>query len=279
MQNPTTIEKLPLAKGVRVIASNEDGLVALDKPVGVQSHPNSSEDIKRSLLEASYDYDEEAFIWADDDGIEYRAWLINRLDSPTSGVILLALNAELSATIKQQFATHKVSKIYYALVRHTLRTPAGSWNDNLTKDVHSGKRLIKKGRTVPAKTRYQLIKTPTGGFPVSLLKLMPLTGRTHQLRVQCQMHGHPIVGDRTYGSFSFNREVVQETGEKRMMLHSAETIVRYAFHGKVRVFEASSELPEAFAAVMRFRPGLSHGHKALKPHQPTSRLAGRRFRH
>lgn len=259
MSNMAKIDELPLAEGVTVINSNEDGLVALDKSVGVLSHPNSDKDVKRSLLKATYDYDEEVFIWQDDAGVEKRAWLINRLDSSTSGVILLALNLEINTVIKQCFATHKVHKTYFALVKRTPSKPAGVWNDVLFKDIRNGKRTIKKAQSIPAKARYQVVRTPIGGFPICLIKLMPVTGRTHQLRVQCSKHGHPIVGDRTYGNFSFNREVAHETNHKRMMLHSGETIVNYTFKGKIRVFEASSELPESFRDVLSFRPGLSSG--------------------
>lgn len=245
------------------------------------SHPNKPEDCKRSLLNASYDYDGEVFSWMVGD-VKHRAWLVNRLDSPTSGVVLLALNEDINVTVKQVFSTHKVNKVYYALVKRTPSVPAGEWKDTLKKDVYRGKRFFKGGQMVPAKTRYQVVKAPTGGFPLVLLKLMPLTGRTHQLRVQCQNHKHPIVGDRTYGSFSFNREVRAETGEKRMMLHAGETTVHYAFHGKVREFHAESELPEAFSAVLRFRPGLNSGRaSALKPSATNYRkqlLAGRRFK-
>ncbi len=279
-QHTTQTNDLPLGHGVRLITSNEHGLVALDKPAGLMSHPNAEGDSKRSLLKADYDYDGEFFTWKVGE-VEHRAWLINRLDSPTSGVILLALNEEINDTIKQMFSTHKVNKIYYALVKNTPTVPAGSWSDNLKKDVYRGKKLIKGGQLIPAKTRYQVVKAPTGGFPVALLRLMPLTGRTHQLRVQCKNHRHPVVGDRTYGSFSFNKEVAIETGEKRMMLHSGETSMRYAFQGKMHEFKAESELPEAFAAVMRFRPGLNVG-KAPAPsvQKPAGRsaLASRRFR-
>ena len=270
---------LPLGHGVRLITSNAHGLVALDKPAGLMSHPNAEGDSKRSLLNADYDYDGEVFSWKVGE-VEHRAWLINRLDSPTSGVILLALNEEINDTIKQMFSTHKVNKVYYALVKHTPTVPSGAWSDQLKKDVYRGKKLIKGGQLIPAKTRYQVVKTPTGGFPVALIRLMPLTGRTHQLRVQCQKHRHPIVGDRTYGSFSFNKEVVLETGEKRMMLHSGETSMRYAFKGKMHTFKAESELPGPFAVVMRFRPGLSVGKAPAPSQKPSARsvLAGRRFR-
>ncbi|MFQ3225616.1 MAG: tRNA pseudouridine65 synthase [Lentimonas sp.] len=278
LPHTTQVNDLPLGPGVRLITSNEHGIVALDKPAGLMSHPNAEGDTKRALLRAHYDYDGEVFTWKVGE-VEHRAWLINRLDSPTSGVILLALNEEINTTIKQMFSTHKVSKIYYALVKHAPTIPAGSWSDQLKKNVYRGKKLIQGGQLIPAKTRYQVIKTPTGGFPVALLRLMPLTGRTHQLRVQCQNHRHPVVGDRTYGSFSFNKEVAAETGEKRMMLHSSETSMRYVFRGKIHDFKAVSELPESFAAVMRFRPGLNSG-KAPVAQAPARRsaVADRRFR-
>ena len=57
----TNVTDLPLGPGVRVIDSNQHGIVALDKPAGVMSHPNKNKDIKRSLLNASYDYDGELF--------------------------------------------------------------------------------------------------------------------------------------------------------------------------------------------------------------------------
>lgn len=271
----TPIDQLPLNQGVLVLAHNEDGLLALEKPSGAMSHPNEPEDKGRSLLMADYDLEQECYHWTNDSGETHRVWLINRLDSPTSGVILLGLNPEISAVIKRQFASHKVSKIYYALVHGKPNVPAGTWADNLKKDVHRGSRLIKKGRTVPAKTRFQSVKSPTGGFPVTLMKLMPVTGRTHQLRVQCKKHGLPIVGDRTYGSFSFNREVAEYAETKRMMLHSGETQVHYTFKGKVRDFTAKSEMPDEFGQVMRFRPGLNMN----RPKATGSTvLAGRRFK-
>lgn len=273
---------IPLNRAVRLLASNEDGLVAIEKPAGALSHPNDPEDIPRSVVVASYDYQGEYYFWKDDDGVERRVWLVNRLDSPTSGVLLLALNEAINETVKQVFATHKATKIYFALVRHVPRASAGTWSDKLKKDLVNGTRVIKKERLVPAKSGFQVIKKPTGGFPVSLLKLAPITGRTHQLRVQCKKHGHPIVGDRTYGHFGFNKEIVLETGIKRMMLHSTETVVNYTYQGKVRSFRARSELPEAFDEILRFRPGMGR-QKKLNPvdravAKQSAPLEGRRFK-
>jgi len=279
-QQITQPSDLPLGPGVRLITSNQHGLVALDKPAGLMSHPNKVSESKRSLLQASYNYDDEVYTWKVGD-VQHRAWLVNRLDSPTSGVILLALNESINTAIKQLFSTHKVVKVYYALVRRVPSVPAGSWSDSLTKDVYRGNKLIKGGLSIPAKTRYQVAKAVTGGFPIALLRLMPMTGRTHQLRVQCQNHRHPIVGDRTYGSFSFNKVVATESGEKRMMLHSGMTSMRYPFQGKMHDFKAESALPEAFDQVMRYRPGRTVGKAPSLSAQKRLRrssLAGRRFR-
>ena len=271
-----TPDQLPLGPDVVVISANDDGLVALEKPAGVLSHPNKAKDAKRSLLCGEYDAEAECFDWEHGER-RYRAWLVNRLDSPTSGVIVLSLDADLAKEVKRQFATHRVKKTYYALVRGVPSVPAGTWSDTLQKQLSQGKR-VKAYRKVPAKTAYAVAKTPTGGFPIALLRLKPVTGRTHQLRVQCRKHGHPIVGDRTYGNFRFNREVASETGHKRAMLHSGEVTVNYAFRGRPGKFTAASELPAAFHEVLRFRPGLRPGGRRARGPARGRRLAGRRFR-
>lgn len=272
------LKKLPLNEGVHVLASNEDGLVALEKPAGAMSHPNKAENIKRSLLTASYDYENEFYFWQNDEGEEQKVWLINRLDSPTSGVILIGLNPEIAATVKQEFSTHKVTKNYFALIRHQPAKHAGTWTDMISKDLVNNGRKIKKGRQVRAKSTYQLIKKPVGGFPIALLKLNPVTGRTHQLRIQCRKHGHPIVGDRSYGNFRFNKEVALETGEKRMMLHASEVIVNYSFKGKAMIFRAHSELPAAFHLVLGFRPGMGKPKTTAVAASKPPGLRGRRFK-
>ena len=271
----TSIDQLPLNRGVHLLSHNEDGLVALEKPAGALSHPNAKGESRRSLLISEYDIKKECYQWIDGAGKTRRAWLINRLDSPTSGVILLGLNHRISQTIKNELATHRVKKIYYALLRGVPDAKAGAWADNLRKGVRRGNRLFKHGQIVPVKSRYQTIKSPTGGFPITLMRLMPLTGRTHQLRVQCSKHNLPIVGDRTYGSFSFNKEVAMRTDIRRMMLHSLETIVNYSFEGKMRQFTAKSDLPEDFQTVLDYRPGLKRPQPKQKP-SPT--LARRRFK-
>ena len=266
---------LPLGTGVHILNSSKEGLIALYKPTGVLSHPNKCDETYRSLLNADYNYDDEVYVYRHE-GMKRQVWLINRLDSPTSGIILVAVNSDVAKLVKLQFANHKVAKTYYALVKHRMKAMQGNWSDQISKSFHN--KRINRPNIITAKTRYQVIKSPHGGFPITLLKLSPLTGRTHQLRVQCQLHRHPIVGDRTYGSFSFNREVAELTGKRRLMLHCAETSVSYFKNGKMVNFIAKAALPEDFQDVLRFRPGMTRLHDEMNQKSLKGKLAGRRFR-
>ena len=83
------VSALPVHQSVSILNHNKHGIVALEKPDGVLSHPNSRNEKKPALLNAQYDFDREYYFWKDAQGNEQKAWLLNRLDSPTSGVILI----------------------------------------------------------------------------------------------------------------------------------------------------------------------------------------------
>jgi 23S rRNA-/tRNA-specific pseudouridylate synthase len=99
---------------------------------------------------------------------------------------------------------------------------------------------------VPAATQFKLVRPLRGSLSLSLVRLDPLTGRSHQLRVQCAKHGLPIVGDQTYGDFRLNREFARATGVKRMFLHSLDTSFTYEVEGRTTSFRATSSLPPEF---------------------------------
>ena len=108
---------LPLHQAISILNHNNHGLVALEKSVGVLSHPNSKNEKKPYLLNAEYNFDGEYYFWKDAQGNEQKAWLLNRLDSPTSGVILLGLNQGIKEAVRLAFEKHTVKKIYYAIKR------------------------------------------------------------------------------------------------------------------------------------------------------------------
>lgn len=244
--------KLPLGRGVEVIASDANGLAALNKPAGVLSHPNEARDRVRSLLVADYDAQTESFGWEEDgEGAGGRLWLLNRLDSATSGVILVASDEALAKEIRAQFKRKQVTKIYQALVFGKPMRAAEVWRDLLAVQKAGGRiRTSASAGNVPAECAMKLVATRAGADVLSLLQLEPRTGRSHQLRVQCAKRRLPIVGDQTYGDFGHNRAFAKRTGEKRLFLHSMETRFRYDWKGRTFDFAARAELPEAFRAAV-----------------------------
>jgi len=251
-------EWIPWGKGVRVLQSHPSGLIAVEKPDEVLSHPNPNEtaDADGVLVRANYSFDEEAFHVRDGQGGIRRVYLLNRLDSPTSGVLLLSTDAELAEAVKKLFALSMVSKRYVAIIRgRGLRTPRGTWQDVLTKSrgPGGGVRSAVAPHGVqgnPAVTLYHWERAGSGNLPLSLVTLEPRTGRTHQLRVQTSHHGHPILGDRTYGDFEFNRLMGTSRGFRRLFLHAVSTELTFDWAGERVKFSATSPIPAEFEAVL-----------------------------
>lgn len=239
---------LPLGRDVTLLAHDASGLAALNKPAGVLSHPNARGDEARALLAAPYVMDGEFFEWTPPgQGAPRRLWLLNRLDSATSGVILAAASAELAAEIRAQFKRKQVRKVYHALVFGAPREPQEVWRDLLAVEKRGGQvRTATHGGHVPAESRMKVVRLGQGEPRLALIRLEPRTGRSHQLRVQCAKRRLPIVGDQTYGDFPRNREFARRTGEKRLFLHSLETAFDYEYRGQRRHFSAHAPLPPEF---------------------------------
>jgi 23S rRNA-/tRNA-specific pseudouridylate synthase len=231
------------------LTADAHGLAALNKPAGVLSHPNSSADESRSLLTCRYDAAGECWKWTDAAGAERRLWLLNRLDGATSGVILVAADAALARTIKEQFARKRVRKVYHALVFGKPAERLQLWRDMLAVHKKGGQvRTSATAGNIPAVTQFSFVRHQQGAFSTSLIKLEPHTGRSHQLRVQCAKRHLPIVGDQTYGDFALNRAFAKATGERRLFLHSLETSFSYEFGGATQHFKATAPLPPEFTA-------------------------------
>jgi 23S rRNA-/tRNA-specific pseudouridylate synthase len=237
--------KFPMRGDVRVLRA-KDGLVALLKPAGVLSHPNSSSPDKRAILTCAYDLEAERYDW--DKG---SAWLLHRLDSATSGVLLFAEDEILAKTVKKAFQTRAVQKSYRALVFGAPRAKSDTWTDSLRMENRGGvkravdnRHAIQTGAPSSAVTQMELLQSSRDG--VSLLGLEPQTGKMHQLRVQCARRKLPIVGDGTYGDFKWNREFARITGYKRLFLHALSLEVAVDHNGERLEFRAEAPLPPEF---------------------------------
>ena len=258
MSEPSTTfwERLPLGSGVEVLTHDANGVAALSKPAGLLSHPNIPGEEPRSLLNAPYALDGEFYQWTPAEGeknagVPQRLYLLNRLDSATSGVILVAADEALATSIRATFKRKQVRKIYNALVFGQPSQAAQIWRDMLVVKKQHGQIRTGTGGNIHAKTQMGVLRQRRHKEPfLALLKLEPHTGRSHQLRVQCAQRHLPVVGDATYGDFRRNREFIQTNGIKRLFLHSLQTSFDYEWSGGKFYFTAIAPLPAEFHKFM-----------------------------
>ena len=228
---------LPLAQGVTMLEQHESGLIALHKPDGIMSHPNETEGHPKALLTCAYEH--ERYHWHGGE-----LFLLHRLDSPTSGVILACTDGALARVLKNAFKDNLIQKTYRALVFDTPETKNATWTDRLEK--RGAGSVLARGSS-NAVTQMKLVQTRRlEQGTVSELELKPKTGKTHQLRVQCAARRIPIIGDATYGQFAWNRAFARLTGEKRLFLHALEVEVRLEYKGSLLELRATSALPPEF---------------------------------
>lgn len=234
-------QKLPWTRGVKVLKADANGLLAVEKPAGTLSHPNKKGDAGRALLDGRYDAERQAYVLSGGEG-ERLVYLLNRLDSATSGIVLLALSKSVAAAVLQAFENKRVSKTYQALVFGLSRGGSPLWRDRLSVKKAQGGVRASVGGGLSAETKLVKAEQLPGSPAISRLTLMPITGRTHQLRIQSSKRHLPIVGDRTYGDFQKNK-LAAKRGLKRLCLHCVRTQVKYALGGKNYSFEAESKVP------------------------------------
>ncbi|WP_439242565.1 tRNA pseudouridine(65) synthase TruC [Lonepinella sp. BR2474] len=193
-------------------------IVAVNKPAGMLVH--------RSWL----DRHETQFVMQTlRDQIGQHVFPIHRLDRPTSGVLLFALNSEMANLMCQQFESKTVQKSYLAVVRGYLTGEERiDYPLKIQLDKIADKFAQEDKAPQSAITDYQGLKTVEMPYAVgkyqtarySLVRLTPQTGRKHQLRRHMKHIFHPILGDTQYGDLHQNRALAEQTGVSRLMLHA-----------------------------------------------------------
>jgi len=126
-----------------------------------------------------------------------RGGIVHRLDRFTSGVMVIARNERSRHYLMKQFSQRKVKKLYIALCEGHLENKRLELRWPLLRDPKKPARFIVSHRGKPAVSE---ISESFGNEHFSLVKISPLSGRTHQIRVHLSHLGHPIVGDQLYGS-------------------------------------------------------------------------------
>ncbi|WP_413492383.1 RluA family pseudouridine synthase [Morganella psychrotolerans] len=194
------------------IILQDDHLVIINKPAGLLSlsgkNPQNLDSVHHRLVQ-----------------LFPGCTLVHRLDFGTSGLMVIARNKAVNAALCQQFSQRTVSKVYRALLCGHLSDDEGMIDAAIAKDPALFPRMsVCAIRGKPALSHYRVIerfyhKSEDGTLlPVTRVELTPETGRTHQLRIHCQLLGHPILGCDLYGG------LLQPGTEKipRLMLHASE---------------------------------------------------------
>jgi tRNA pseudouridine65 synthase len=208
--DPSSATPLPLRR------LHEDArLLVVDKPPGLLVH--------RSALDA---HERDSVVDRIECETGRRPWPVHRLDRGTSGVLVLARDAEAARSLGAAFETGAVAKRYLALVRGW-PADAGRIDHPLARDPE---RASAGQPTRPAVTRYAVLARFDWPFSVdprhpsaryALIEAFPETGRRHQIRRHLKHAGHPLVGDATHGKGVHNRAVAAWLGVTRLWLHAA----------------------------------------------------------
>ncbi|QJC29830.1 RluA family pseudouridine synthase [Enterobacteriaceae endosymbiont of Plateumaris sericea] len=146
--------------------------------------------------------------------------LVHRLDKETSGILLIAKKRSVLKILHKQLRDNSVIKNYIALVKgNYTKNNHGHIKGFLLKKKNNNKIKVMTHNTIGkySETKFQVIKYY---HTMMLLNIIPLTGRTHQIRVHMSHIGHPIVYDQRYGDNNFNLNLKKQIGLNRLFLHA-----------------------------------------------------------
>ena len=199
---------LPRRKRYLKIWYEDPYLLVVEKPPGVACE-RTGQTLTSTLVDDLNDYLRRAH-----PGKPYPyIGLMHRLDRETSGLMVYSLSKQANR-LARDFRFHQIERRYLAIVEGPLRTSEGRINRGLKKDTRSGGRRMKTASSSdPEQLRAVTDYIVKQRFPkFTLVEARLLTGRTHQVRVHFANLGHPVLGDKLYGS---------RTPAPRQMLHAS----------------------------------------------------------
>ena len=175
----------------------DDHVIILNKPAGLPVLPDGWEKDSEYLvkmLEEKYGNPST--------GSGRGIFIVHRLDKITSGVMVFARDAETHRALNMQFEKHEAQKVYHAIVEGNPK-----WDEKVTKFPlhanvgHKHRTIVDDKNGKPSETRFKVLKRYQSS---ALVEALPMTGRTHQIRVHASALGHPLLGDVLYGAEETN---------------------------------------------------------------------------
>lgn len=251
---PPKNQVLPERIALRIAHEDRD-LLVIDKPAGLVVHPgagNPSHTLQNALL--GYDASLERLP---------RAGLIHRLDKDTSGLLVVARNAEAQTSLSRQLEARTMSREYLALSVGVM-TGGGTIDAPIGRNRSDRLRMAVRGSGRPAVTHYRVIERFRAH---TFLSVQLETGRTHQIRLHLSHLKYPIVGDPVYGGrFAQPKGASSELIEvlrafKRQALHAATLGFDHPRTGKRLTLQ--SKVPKDFEGLLRSLQ--DDARKALEP--------------
>ena len=202
-------------------------LIVVVKPAGLLSVPGRGED-KQDCASARVQR-----LYPD-------AKVVHRLDMATSGLLLMARGVEMQRRLSRAFANREVGKRYVAVVAGQPDPPADAQDGWGLIDLplaadwpNRPRRVVDLERGKPSQTRWRIIARESA-LDGTRLKLEPLTGRSHQLRVHLQAIGHPILGDTLYAPPELQARA------PRLLLHASQLRLMHPDDGSTLHFSSAA---------------------------------------
>ncbi|MCL4417964.1 MAG: RluA family pseudouridine synthase [Actinobacteria bacterium] len=236
------------------IIYEDKNVIVLNKQPGLVVHPaagNKEGTLVNALLHYFPEI-KEAVYQKGNAVSEQRPGLVHRLDKDTSGAIIVAKNSRAMHSLSRQIQNRTIKKIYWALCCGWPKNNEGKLINYLGRHPKNRKMIadIGKDRGKEAKSDYKVLQhlEDMKGNKISLIEFDIKTGRTHQIRVQANIIGIPVLGDSVYG----NKHCVnlsKKLNIERQMLHAKTLAITLPGNNKQSIFEAP--LPEDFSLVLK----------------------------
>jgi 23S rRNA pseudouridine1911/1915/1917 synthase len=232
------------------IVYEDDALLVVSKPAGMLSVPLE----RKAEAPSVYEVIEQRFRSHG----KRRPFVVHRIDQDTSGLVVLAKDAQTQSRLRTQFKRREPERVYLAVVYGRPSPAEGTWRDVLVWDE---KALIQKEthprdpRGTEAVSMYRTLETFA---EASLLEVRLRTGRRNQIRIQARLRGHTLVGEQRY---VYGPEVLRPIEFGRQALHAYRLGFTHPVDGRAMALEAPP--PADFEALLvrlrRVRPGSDPG--------------------